>query len=101
MSSDESLLVIVKTLLSSDMEPQVIRVCLDFIDQLSQPIEGGLDKEIVQGMKVMKKDLLSLCFNTNPNIASKAFRFIKAHISALEVTKQEIEQVIYFKRIFV
>jgi len=77
------------------MEPQVIRVCLDFIDQLAQPIEGVHDKDVLKGMKTMKKDLFTLCFNTNPNIASKAFRFVKAHISALEINQQEIQQVIF------
>jgi len=93
IGADLSLLHIVRNLLMSETEVQVIRVCLDFIDQLAQPYDGGPSHEVILGLKGMKKDLFDLCFNTNSSIASKAYRFVKAHISMLEFKQEEIRQV--------
>ena len=91
--ADLSLLNIVRNLLLSETEIQVIRVCLDFIDQLAQPYNGGPTQEVILGLKGMKKDLFDLCFNSNSTLASKAFRFVKAHISMLEFKQEEITQL--------
>lgn len=93
LGADLSLLHIARDLLTTETEVQVIRVCLDFIDQLAQPYEGGPSTEVVAELKGMKKDLFDLCFNTNSSVASKAFRFVKAHISMLEFKQEEIRQV--------
>lgn len=93
IGADLSLLHIARDLLTTETEVQVIRVCLDFIDQLAQPYDGGPSTEVTAGLKGLKKDLFDLCFNTNPSIASKAFRFVKAHISMLEFKQEEIRQL--------
>ena len=91
LGSDESLLVIIKALISDDTEPSIIRACLDFIEQVAQPREGGASTRAVQ--KNIKKDLFELCFNRNPSVAAKAFRLMKAHISEFELKASEIQQV--------
>ena len=90
---DESLLTTVRGLLNTDPEPQVVRACLDFIDQVAQPQEGGVNKTFQKSLRAMKKDLFELCFNSNATIAAKAFRFVKSHISMLEFKDEEIKQV--------
>ena len=91
VGSDESLLVIIKTLITDETEPSIVRACLDFIEQVAQSREGGASTRAAQ--KNIKKDLFELCFNPNPSIAAKAFRFMKAHISEFELKASEIQQV--------